>query len=123
MTNELLARTPAPPYYAVIFSSLLRESPDGYSEMAAEMEALARTQPGYLGFESARGADGVGISVSYWATEEHVRAWKAITAHRDAQRQGRDRWYAHYEVRVAKVERAYAWDEKGAERGSEPHAR
>jgi len=110
MTGDALARTPSPPYYAVIFSSLLAEPHDGYSEMAAEMEALARTQPGYLGFESARGADGVGISVSYWATEEHVRAWKAIAAHREAQRQGRQSWYAHYEVRVAKVERAYAWD-------------
>jgi heme-degrading monooxygenase HmoA len=60
------AHTPEPPYLAVIFTSRLGPDDTGYSAMAAEMEALASGQPGYLGIESARGADRIGITVSYW---------------------------------------------------------
>lgn len=98
-----------PPYWAVIFTSKRRDGDDGYAAMAERMETLARTQDGFLGIESARGADGVGITVSYWRDEASIRAWKAVLEHRDAQAQGRARWYESYEVRVAKVERAYGF--------------
>ena len=53
------------------------------------------------------GADGLGITVAYWKTEADIAAWKANADHLAAQRAGAERWYEHYEVRVAKVERAY----------------
>ena len=62
------ATSPEPPYYAVIFTSVRTEGDAGYGETAARMEELAREVPGYLGIESARGADGFGITVSYWAS-------------------------------------------------------
>jgi heme-degrading monooxygenase HmoA len=94
----------------VIFTSS-RTSADGeaYEQTADEMVALASSQPGFLGVESARGADGLGITVSYWASEEAIRAWKANADHRTAQRLGRERWYRAYELRVARVERAYGF--------------
>lgn len=114
---EGFATTPEPPYWAVIFTSRRRmglsdplgstPSEDGYSAMAAEMEKLAASQPGYLGIESARGTDGLGLTVSYWRDEASVADWKAQARHMAAQRLGRERWYEHYVVRVAKVERAY----------------
>lgn len=48
-----IANTPKPPYYAVIFSSLRTDGDHGYAEMADRMVALAATQPGFLGIESA----------------------------------------------------------------------
>jgi heme-degrading monooxygenase HmoA/predicted enzyme related to lactoylglutathione lyase len=100
------AATPEPPYTAVIFTSARRDDDHpGYAATAAEMEALAAGQPGYLGLESAR-AD-LGITVSYWATAADARAWKQVAEHRLAQRLGRERWYRHYRVRVATVEREY----------------
>ena len=102
-----IASTPEPPYYAVIFTSLRTSGDDGYSEMADRMEELARQQPGFLGLESARGADGLGITVSYWKDEESIRQWKAQGEHRVAQAHGRQKWYADYFLRVAKVERDY----------------
>lgn len=105
--NDGFANTPDPPYVAVIFTSRLKPDDSGYADMAAEMETLAAAQPGYLGFESARGADGFGISVSYWRDEESIRAWKEVARHRTAQAAGRAMWYEHFEVRVARVERAY----------------
>lgn len=102
-----IARTPEPPYYAVIFTSRRTEGDRGYGAMAARMEALGATYPGFLGLESARGADGVGITVSYWRDEAAILAWKRDAEHQRAQRGGQDTWYADYEVRIAKVERAY----------------
>lgn len=105
------AKTPEPPYYAVIFSSTQTgEDLDGYGRAAAEMEALASRQDGYLGFESARDANGLGVSVSYWRDEAAVKAWKRASEHAAAQAKGRARWYQAYEVRVARVERAYGFE-------------
>jgi heme-degrading monooxygenase HmoA len=75
--------------------------------MAEKMVALAARQPGFLGVESARGADGLGITVSYWRDEASIAAWKRDSEHQQAQRGGKETWYADYQVRVARVERAY----------------
>ena len=102
------ADTPAPPYHAVIFTSLRNGAEDGYGEMAALMEAAARKQPGFLGMESAR--EGLGVTVSYWRDAEAILSWKRHLDHLGAQRLGRERWYATYRVRIARVERAYGFD-------------
>lgn len=104
-----IADTPAPPYYAVIFTS--RRGPDraGYAETAARMLALAAEQPGYLGVEQA-GDGAVGVTVSYWASLEAIAAWRAHAEHTVAQRQGRKRWYEAFAVRVCRVERAYGFE-------------
>ena len=101
-----IANTPAPPYYAVVFTSLRTEGDAGYGAMADRMVELAAQQSGFLGVESAR--DGVGITVSYWADLESIRAWKANSEHLEAQRLGHQKWYAAFKVRIAKVERDYA---------------
>jgi heme-degrading monooxygenase HmoA len=105
------AATPKPPYYAVIFTSL-RTPADaaGYAVTADRMVELARQQPGFLGVESARGADGLGITVSYWTNEEAIRAWREHAEHQLAQAAGREKWYTAYQLRVARVERAYGLD-------------
>ena len=101
------ARTPEPPYYAVVFTSQRTEEDRGYGAMSDAMARLALEQPGCLGAESARDADGFGITVSYWRAEADILAWKARAAHLVAQRAGKARWYDDYVVRVARVERAY----------------
>lgn len=101
------AETPQPPYYVVTFSSTRTEGDHGYGAMADRMAELALQQPGCLGAESARDADGFGITNSYWADEESLKAWKQVASHLAAQRIGRDRWYRQYKVRIARVERAY----------------
>ena len=100
-----IAKTPEPPYVAVVFTSLRTDGDNGYAAMSARMEELAAQQPGYLGIEAAR--DRLGITVSYWADEESARAWKDVAAHAVAQQRGRDTWYSDYRVRVATVTRDY----------------
>jgi heme-degrading monooxygenase HmoA len=105
------ASTPEPPYYAVIFTAQRTDGDDGYGAMAEAMMQLALRQPGCLGAESVRDDSGLGITVSYFADEAAVAAWKQNASHLAAQRAGQQRWYSHYELRVAKVERAYAGPE------------
>jgi heme-degrading monooxygenase HmoA len=107
MTQNHFTPTPAPPYFAVIFSSLRTPNDNGYGEMADRMVELAALQPGFLGVESARGVDGFGITVSYWASEAAITAWRDQLDHKQAQRLGTETWYECFELRVAKVERAY----------------
>ena len=101
------ARTPEPPYFAVIFTSLRTEGERGYGAVAERMEELAGQQPGFLGVESARGSDGFGITVSYWRSEADIRAWRVDTEHLAAQDAGKRVWYAEYHVRVCEVRRAW----------------
>lgn len=113
----MIATTPEPPYYAVIFTSLRTDVNQGYARMADRMTQLAARQSGYLGAESVRNADGVqlGITVSYWRDLASIAAWKADGEHLIAQQAGQRQWYAHYRVRIAKVERDYGWAELSAE--------
>lgn len=101
----MIAKTPTPPYYAVIFTSLRTETEEGYHDTAERMVELAAEQPGFLGVESAR--DGLGITVSYWASLEAIRNWKKNAEHQLAQQFGRGKWYSAYKTRIALVERDY----------------
>jgi heme-degrading monooxygenase HmoA len=105
--HDGFARTPKPPYYAVIFTSLRSAGDAGYGSTADRMMELAAQQPGYLGVESVRGDDGLGITVSYWESESSIADWRKHAEHTLARERGRSEWYEHYELRVAKVERAY----------------
>jgi len=107
MSGSGFASTPAPPYLAVIFASQRRNGDNGYGETADRMMELAAGQPGYLGVETVRDASGFGITVSYWRSEEDIRNWRRNAEHTIARERGRKDWYEHYELRVAKVERAY----------------
>ncbi|WP_121666562.1 antibiotic biosynthesis monooxygenase family protein [Mesonia aquimarina] len=101
----MIANTPEPPYYAVIFSSLRTEEIEGYAEMADLMVQLASKQEGFIGVESARNE--LGITVSYWKDLESIKKWKQQSDHLIAQNKGRTEWYKHYKTRIAKVERDY----------------
>ena len=113
------AKLPSPPYYAVIFSSQRsREDEAGYHATADRMLELVRDQPGFLRSESGRGADGLGITVAYFGSEAAIAAWRIHPEHAQARSNGHRLWYAHFEQRIAKVERAYG----GVRRDAAPEA-
>jgi heme-degrading monooxygenase HmoA len=95
-------------YYAVIFTSLRTDiDTNEYSEMSQKMVAKTKTQKGFLGVDSARGSDGVGITISYWDSLENIKAWKNDDEHLNAQELGRQKWYESFSVRICKVEHEY----------------
>ena len=102
---NLIADTPDPPYYAVIFTSRRTEGDNGYGEAAGRMIELAAKQAGFLGMESAK--EDIGITVSYWADLESIKKWRENIEHQKAQQSGREKWYSSYRVRVTRVECEY----------------
>ena len=108
MTASRFATTPKPPYYAVIFSSMRNGRGEADYEAAADaMFALVQQQPGFLGVESTRDAAGFGITVAYFDSETNIAHWRNHSEHAATRERGKREWYEHFEVRVAKVERAY----------------
>ena len=99
-----IAKTPQPPYYAVIFASQQTKNDRGYGAMAEKMVELASQQKGFIGVESARD-EGLGITVSYWESLEAIKNWKEHSAHQVAQDRGKKEWYQNFALRVCKVER------------------
>ena len=106
--SDLLAITPDPPYYAVIFSSLRTDVKEGYKDTSDRMLELASQQDGFLGYESVR--EELGLTVSYWKDLESMKKWKQHIEHTLARARGRKEWYSAYRVRIAKVEREYGFD-------------
>lgn len=101
----MISKTPEPPYYAVIFTSLRTEGDQGYAAVSDQMMQLAKRQPGFLGVEHAR--DDLGITVSYWRDLESIKNWKHHAEHTLARKKGRSDWYKEFKVRIARVERDY----------------
>jgi len=101
----MIAQTPGPHYYAVIFTSVRTPGDNGYEQMSEKMTKLARLQDGFLGVESAR--DQVGITVSYWRDLDSIRKWKNNIEHIQAREKGRNIWYKEFKVRISKVEQEY----------------
>lgn len=104
----MIAKTPEPPYYVVIFTSTLVEGVDGYFEMADKMKELVTKQDGFLGADFARVE--IGITVSYWKDLESVKKWKMNAEHKAAQNMGKSKWYKSFKIRFAKVEMDYDFE-------------
>lgn len=104
----MIADTPNPPYYAVIFTSSRTAGDNGYQEMAELMVRLASEQDGFLGIESAR--EQIGITVSYWRDLSSIQKWRAHVQHTVARNKGRSDWYSAFKTRIAVVERDYGFE-------------
>jgi len=104
----MIATTPKPPYFSVIFTSVLTDNADNYTMTSDRMIALAENSEGFLGFESAR--EELGITVSYWSSLEAIKNWKLNSEHLIAQKEGKEKWYKAYKVRICKVERDYGFE-------------
>jgi heme-degrading monooxygenase HmoA len=104
----MIAHSPEPPYYAVIFTTVRTEGDHGYHEMSKRMVELAAQQDGFLGVESAR--EEIGITVSYWKDLDSIKKWKNNSEHILAREKGRETWYQSFKTRIAKVERDYGFE-------------
>jgi len=98
----MIVQTPKPPYYTVIFTSVLEEYHPEYLKTADRMVELAKEIDGFLGLESAR--DQIGITVSYWKDLLSIQRWREHTEHQMAKKMGKKKWYESYAIRIAKVE-------------------
>lgn len=100
----MICKTPPPPYYAAIFTSILNEVDESYDIMSELTEETANTIDGYLGNEHFRDENGFGIHISYWRDMEAIENWRNNALHKKAKTKGMNEWYKHYSIRIAKVE-------------------
>jgi len=105
------AQTP-PPFHAVIFVSQRTPGDNGYGDESARMVAMVKEQPGFIGMESVRGADGKGITVAFFDSEDAIREWGRVAEHRQAQASGRASWYENYQLYYSTVERIRSWEKR-----------
>ena len=103
----MIAETPKPPYYTVIFTSTRTNVEEGYNEMNDELWEDAQKLLGFIGAESLRGADGFGVTVLYFKDMATIKEWGRYQKHLRAKELGKAKWYESYRVRIAKVEREY----------------
>ena len=105
---SFIARTPEPPYYAVIFTSINAEvDHEEHDRTSQRLVEVAQSYKGFLGIEPARNADGSGVAAIYWTDLDSIRAFSRDPEHRVAKRKGRETWYSHYMIRICRVEREY----------------
>lgn len=97
-----------------VFRSRLRDGypVDAYSRRASELEARAAAAPGYVEFKEFVAADGERLALVTFTSLEAEAAWRDDPAHRVGQREGRDEFYAEYDVAVCEVVRARRWSRR-----------
>jgi heme-degrading monooxygenase HmoA len=93
----------------VLIRTTLRPGADlaAYEAMNARMEALVNQIPGYLGIKGYTAEDGESVAIAQFESREALIRWRDLPEHLEAQRAGRECFYASYKVRVCSLERAY----------------
>ncbi|WP_422342547.1 antibiotic biosynthesis monooxygenase family protein [Parasphingorhabdus sp.] len=110
-----------PESIAVIFcAQRTRDDDEAYKAAADVMSNLAAQQTGYLGQDSSRSENGLGITVSYWQNDAAAKAWRDHPVHTAIREQGRGKWYESYTLHVARIERSYDWNKSGNDQNSVP---
>ena len=103
----MIVKTPKPPYYTVVFTSVRTNIDEGYTEMNDSLWEDAQKLDGFIGSESLRNEDGFGVTVLYFKDMETIHEWSKYQKHLRAKEMGKQKWYADYRVRIAKVEHEY----------------
>ncbi|MBI1347135.1 hypothetical protein GC163_12705 [bacterium] len=116
MPNDWIPTLTVPCYAAIFASQRTSHAATEYEQTAAAMTKLVAEQPGYLGMESVRDADGKGITISYWKSRQAMADWQSQAAHLVAQAQGRDQFYEAYGLRVGRIERDVRFDAISSQR-------
>jgi heme-degrading monooxygenase HmoA len=85
---------------------------DDYGRMVAEMEAYAKTFPGFIDARDYVAPDGERLTLVWWADAESLRVWAEDPRHRAVQATGRERWYEYYKMDVAEIARVSQFDRR-----------
>ena len=97
--------------YVIVFRSRLRPGvEEAYGVRGGEIYGLAVDMPGLISAKDFVAEDGERVAIVEFDTAEHLRAWREHVEHKRAQQEGRDRWYASYQIQVCVVERSSAYD-------------
>ena len=98
-----------------VFRSRRREgSEDAYRALSAEMQAAARSVPGFVDFKTFTAEDGEHVSLVTFASPEAHQVWRNDPRHRDAQKRGRAEFYSEYSIQVGECTHVSRWSRDGS---------
>ena len=81
------------------------EAQSEYMQWAQRMSNLAVTMPGYVSHKGFVAEDGERLTLVEFESEEGQHAWSVHPEHREAKKNGRQRFYAEYRVQVCNLVR------------------
>ena len=96
--------------YAVIFEVYPKESgKEEYLNIASNLRSILENRPGFISIERFQSltSEGKILSLSFWEDEDSIVGWRNLVEHRNAQRQGKNKLFKSYRIRVAEVKRDY----------------
>jgi heme-degrading monooxygenase HmoA len=93
----------------VIFRTRMRQGVDlaPLEALGARMYELATGMPGFVSYKDFTSTDGESVSIVEFESPETLAAWREHPEHREAQRLGRERYFAEYQIQVCTPVRAY----------------
>lgn len=98
--------------YAIIFEVWPYASgKERYFELAAQLKTILATQPGFISverFQSLIDEEKL-LSLSFWESEEAIKGWREQLDHLQAQKEGKEKLFRAYRLRVVKTMRDYAF--------------
>ena len=101
--------------WITVFRNRLRDDAGpGYAEQSTLMKRLAQAQPGFVSIKTFTAEDGERVSLVEFESLETLLAWKNQPEHLEAQRLGREQFYAEYAIQSAEVARSYRWPAKSS---------
>ena len=87
----------------VFRSRLMPSLQDEYVALVEHMREIAVTMPGYISHKGFWAEDGERVTIVEFESEETQRAWRMHPEHIKAQRLGREKYYAAYDIQVCDV--------------------
>jgi heme-degrading monooxygenase HmoA len=85
-----------------------------YLDLAARLRSELEKIDGFISIERFKSLSQEGkiLSLSFWRDEEAIACWRRQEQHHAAQREGRERIFRDYRIRVAAVLRDYGMYER-----------
>jgi heme-degrading monooxygenase HmoA len=80
-----------------------------YEETGARMVELVSSVPGFLGMDYTA-VEGGELLVARFESHEALAAWRKHPEHQEAQRLGRERFFASYNIDVCDSVRSYSFE-------------
>ena len=103
--------------YAIVFEVWpFAKGRDRYFELAAQLKQILVSQPGFISverFQSLIDEEKL-LSLSFWESEQAIAGWREQIDHIDAQKEGKEKLFKSYRIRVVKIERDYSFDAEDA---------
>lgn len=98
----------------IVFRSKLREGvdPSPLEPIGLRMYELASAMPGFISYKDFAAADGESVSLVEFESVETLEAWRRHPEHVEAQRLGRDHYFAEYQIQVCTPVRSYGFPKR-----------